>query len=270
MKLAISLSGLGILLGLFYFLTSGTPVVFQSLESVTETGAPVYNRVRLLPGWNRDIWLMQQSHHGLDAEFGKWDRLAIVVDKTTRPYRADFYQLAPGELAYEDAPVPLKARCFACHANGPRAVRPDFDSPNAGLNLASVLRTAVWNLRIRGYGRVESRPGHTFQDGVPFKSTLSILSRPLELGTCSHCHAPDGDRGELKLEHLGTALFMIERGFMPPAPYRISEEERERLLSNAGSGPTRPRPGSGPKTGAKSHAPWSGAGSRRHSSAPEA
>ena len=26
------------------------PVAFQSLESVTETGAPVYNRVKFIPG----------------------------------------------------------------------------------------------------------------------------------------------------------------------------------------------------------------------------
>src|SRR5262245_39911744 len=132
----IALFGLGIILGLFLFDFSGSPVTFRSLESVTETGAPVYNRVRLLPGWSKDVWLMNQSHEGLghqgqSPEYAKWDRLKIVVDKTTTPYKAEFYQLEQGALIAEGKPVPLKARCYACHANGPRAIRPNFEATEA-------------------------------------------------------------------------------------------------------------------------------------------
>jgi hypothetical protein len=72
------------------------PIVFESLQSKTKSGMPVFNRIQFLPGWEQDIWLMQQSHDGLDMNYVHWDRLAIVVDKTKSPCEAAFYQLAPG------------------------------------------------------------------------------------------------------------------------------------------------------------------------------
>ena len=229
--IAVVLS-LGLFSGLIFITASNTPITFESLESKTELGAPVFNQVKLIPGWARDVWLMRQSHHGFDPDYSRWDRLAIVVEKNKRPYRATFYQYAPGsELQFAGAnkPVPYKARCFACHANGPRAVRPEFNSPIAALNTDQKIAIALWNLRIKTYGRVASVPGQNSKEGAPFKSAMPILSRPLGIQTCIRCHSDHGIRNELKLEHLGTARFLVKRGIMPPFPFTVLPEEVERM-----------------------------------------
>lgn len=235
----VFLLGLGVFSGLSYIFSSGDTVEFRSLESVTETGGPVYNRIRFIPGWKQDIWLMQQSHHGVDLALADWDRLEIVVDKTVSPFRASFYQLANGPLVAESPvrAIPLKARCYACHADGPRAVRPAW---GARVGWVSRMQVGLWNLRIGWYGRVLGKPGVEFVDGgVPFASRLGVLKRPLGLKSCVRCHSDHGPRHELKIEHAGSARFMVEHGFMPPFPYRISPGDRaalEAMLRPFGAG----------------------------------
>src|SRR4051812_5088721 len=92
------LGGLSISSGLFFVLNSEKSVLFQSLESVTEKGAPVFNQVRLLRKPNQDIWIMRQSHEGVHKDLMSWDRLAIVVDTSKTPKEAKFYQFTKGEL----------------------------------------------------------------------------------------------------------------------------------------------------------------------------
>jgi len=208
------------------------PIVFQSLESKTGNGGPVFNQVKFIPGWNRDIWLMRQTHEGYDRDYTRWDRLAIVVDKTQRPYRAVFYQFRPGaelRLASESEAAPFKARCFACHANGPRAIRPDGDSHEGRLSFGQKFAISILNLRVKTYGRVNSTPAKAIQGGAPFRSALNIFSRPLGLKTCVRCHSSSGIRNELKLEHLGTARFLVQHGIMPPFPFSATSAERARL-----------------------------------------
>lgn len=224
--------GLGIILGLFIILNSSNSVVFESLESKTENGNPVFNRVRFIAEAGKDIWLMQQTHQGFHKEFGNWDKLAIVVDKTLQPHTATFYQLPAGEkLNFEATPIPLKARCFACHSNGPRAIRYDGDSKIVKPNVWGKIQVAVWNLRIKSYGRVNSMPAAQFVEGSPFKAKLSVFSEPLVIKTCQRCHSKDSIRNELTVEHLGTARFLVKNGFMPPFPFRMTDEEL-RVLEN--------------------------------------
>jgi hypothetical protein len=208
------------------------PISFESLESKTQTGAPIFNQVKFVPGWKRDVWLMRQSQHGYDPDLSKWDRLAIVVDKTQRPYRADFYQFTPGRklvLAEPAEAAPYKARCYACHANGPRAIRPEFSSLKLRPGIMDRFAFAAMNLRVETYGRVLSFPGQNFPGGAPFRSSMPIFSRPLDMKTCLKCHSEHGIRRPLKLEHIGTARFLVNRGLMPPFPFRASPEEIERL-----------------------------------------
>lgn len=225
-------AGLGLVSGLFFILSTASPITFESLESKTETGSPVFNQVQFQGGWNQDVWLMKQSHHGHELPLANWDRLAIVVDKTVKPYRASFYQFTPAQKLEFGGPsesAPYKAMCFACHANGPRAVRPQFHSESVAVSLPDRIRIALWDLRVKTYGRVDSVPGAEIPGGAPFKSRHAILSLPLGLKTCTHCHSPNGFRSELKLEHLSTARFLVNQGIMPPFPFKATPSEIKKL-----------------------------------------
>jgi hypothetical protein len=237
-------AGPGIALGLLLFPQASTllrtPVIFQSAESVTGDGGAVFNQVKWIPGWTRDVWMMRQSHHGYDGDTRSWDRLAIVVDKTVRPYRAAFYQFAPGEewvapgisgpgLTSHAPAAPYRARCYACHVTGPRAIRPAPESAVIQMSWLDQVHVLLWNLRIKTYGVALSEPGQAPTGANPFRSRHPILRRPLGLKSCIRCHSPDGIRGELRLEHAGTARFLVEQGIMPPFPFRASAEDRALL-----------------------------------------
>jgi hypothetical protein len=217
--------GLGIFLGLFSIWIADLSITIQSWESKTNEGLPVFNQIRFLPGWSKDIWLMKQSHMGSEVSKDEWDRLAIVVDKKTS--QATFYQLPPSkELEFEPKPIAFKARCFACHSNGPRAIRPNY---RFGNSLLERVKVGMWNLRIKMYGHLQSQGAAEFVGGVPIQSRHALLGKPLNLKSCQGCHNNQGLRNELKLEQIGTMRFLVENGQMPPFPFQISEEDR-RLL----------------------------------------
>jgi hypothetical protein len=132
------------------------PVLFQSRESKTLAGGPVFNRVAYLREGGRDVWMMHQSHAGPHVPGSQWDRLAIVVENQGGHRTAKFYQLEPGPLTWNPAPktVPQpRAACYMCHSNGPRLMRPE-----AGLGFMDRVTLTIWNSRIRGYGRVVPDP----------------------------------------------------------------------------------------------------------------
>lgn len=211
--------GLGVIPGLLFW-WAHQPITFQSLESKTSVGDPVYNQIQFLAGLHTDTWIMRQSHHGPNHDKSQWDRLAIVVDKRAR--HAKFYQLESGELtANLENAQPLKVRCAACHASGPRAIRPSGQH--------NWITTALLNLRIKTYGALTSDAGVTFTQGSPFRSPLSALHRPLPLKTCERCHSDGGLRARLTLEQVGTARFLVEKGLMPPFPFTMSAEDRHKL-----------------------------------------
>jgi hypothetical protein len=230
-KLVLIIMGPGIFLGLLLIKLwfSDSTVTFQSLESTTETGLPVFNEIKFLPGSETDIWIMRQSHKGLTSDHGTWDRLAIVVNKSKA--EAKFYQLTSGEMNFsgEAEAQPLKARCFACHSNGPRGIRPNYDSELIAPPFIQKLQVALWNLRIKTYGRIQSKEGLQFSTGTKFKSDLPLLQTKLQLKSCTHCHSETGIRNALSLEQIGTANFMIKNGIMPPFPFQISEEDQTKI-----------------------------------------
>lgn len=214
---SLILIGSSALCALGLFIAQGSSeILFESLESKTFDEGPVFNKVQFIPGWDKDVWLMNQAPNGLH---GTWDQLEIVVDKTKIPKEAKFYQRG----------APYKARCFACHANGPRAIRYNADSTEAVPNLIEKLRVAIWNLRIKSYGPVDSIAGQPIEEGHSFKSPVPVFAQPLRLPTCQMCHSADGIRNELKLEQIGTAHFLVKNGLMPPFPFKATAEEIRKL-----------------------------------------
>ena len=123
-------------------------VFIESEESKTITGNPVFNKIKWIKREDKDIWMMKQSHHGTHTKNGEWDRLAIVIDKTKSPMTARFYQLESGPLEWMGDPreIPFRVSCYMCHSNGPRAIRPNYDSPFNETSLWGKLKIAYWNI----------------------------------------------------------------------------------------------------------------------------
>lgn len=205
-------------------------ILFESLESKTIENKAVFNRVRFVPGLSKDLWFMQQSHHGNQGDYQSLDRLAIEVDKTQKPYVAKFYQLTPGKIPETERlkPVPLKATCFSCHPNGPRAIRKKSIS-KVGTSIVDNLRIGILNFRIKSYGKVLSKPAEIFSDGRPFKAKDTIFETPLQLESCNGCHGDSGIRSGLTVEHIPTITFLIKEGEMPPFPFKIDSKDRKTI-----------------------------------------
>jgi hypothetical protein len=174
----------------------------------------VFNRIAWYPGAERDLWVMQQSHDGRDVPFHSWDRLAIEVDRTRSVAR--FVQVEPGPIeraAISAAPRPRRAECSMCHLNGPRVIRP-LDA----LSAWDRGRLALWNLRIKTYGRVRS------------SEPVSAENTPLPLKTCAKCHNDSAwGRGQLTRQNEVTIRFMVREGYMPPWGFRMEESEKREL-----------------------------------------
>lgn len=218
---------LGFIIGaivLGWYLT--LPFTFSSWESKTLDGGVVYNRIKFIPGFSEDTWLMQQSHQGPDVPTTTWDRLAIVVDKTKNPHVSKFYQFAQGplEMGHAHESVPFRAPCMSCHVSGPRGIRPQ----NAHLLLK--IKIAMLNMRIKTYGQSISEPGQTTLAGAPFKREHHALKKPLALKSCISCHSDNAIRGPLTMDNIDTARFLVDIKQMPPWPFSISSEDHQALF----------------------------------------
>jgi hypothetical protein len=210
-----------------------SPVLIQSLESKTIEGHPVFNRIQLQSTSSQDTWVMQQSHSGLETSSESWDRLAIIVDKTQSPKTAKFMQLEPGSMSIENArEIPYKVSCYLCHANGPRALRPDFNSSIAKITLWDRSRIWMWNLKIKTYGRIDTPDLKVAREGKPFRYPQAWLNEKLQVKTCERCHKEEGlfARGTLTRQNFMAIRFLVESGQMPPAGFTLSDGEREEIV----------------------------------------
>ncbi|MEQ1878784.1 MAG: hypothetical protein ABL958_19240 [Bdellovibrionia bacterium] len=231
--LAISVAGTGTL-SVFAFSDFG-PVLIASSESKTVEGATVFNQIQFISAGGSDIWMLNQSHHGVASMAERWDRLAIVVDRNERTAR--FFQLEPGPLKWTGMAqeVSFRVSCFMCHNNGPRAVRPIWDSFEAPLGLKERAVIATWNLRVKSYGRLKVAPEHDSRDAAgqspPFRSHAPIDNDTLKVAACVKCHREDGvfSRGLLKRQQMVTISHMVESGQMPPPGFSLSDLERSEL-----------------------------------------
>lgn len=213
------------ILSLFWF-NESAPMRFRSAESLTLNGEPVFNEIQFIAQDNKDIWMMRQSHQGLELPSKKWDRLAIVVDRTDKTVK--YYQLTPGKLTWskKEVEVPLKVSCFMCHSNGPRLIRPHQDWQLTSLEKAQIL---AMNLRIKTYGPLttldHNRPGVT-----PLRLQGKIENSPLKLARCQECHNRDSffGRGELTRQNAVTISYLVEKEHMPPIG-SLSTQEKQYL-----------------------------------------
>lgn len=204
------------------------PFTFISLESKTVTNGDVYNRIKFIPGVYSDIWLMQQSHQGINLSSDTWDRLAIVVDKTKTKPVATFFQFVGGALVMGTAKenAPFRAPCFSCHASGPRAIRAKTS------HWLDDIKIALLNMRIKMYGAVDGKSSQEHDDGYPFRRKHVALKKSLQRESCVRCHHSDGLRNELLRDHFSTAQFLVKNGEMPPWPFSLSEDDRNYFLSD--------------------------------------
>ncbi len=197
---------------LYSFLTA--PILFQSAESLTTEGGPVFNEITW--GWKdgKEVWSMRQSHGGKNLPREKWDSLAIVMDK-----KASFLQMKPGTHERME----YKVSCFMCHSNGPRAIRPEPGS----LSFTDNMKVNLLNIRIKLYGRVKAETlpqiGKT-----PFRHEGKISNESLKLSRCTNCHKEDGffARGELTRQNTITISYMVGKKHMPPIGKLTTEEEK--------------------------------------------
>jgi len=211
--------------GVLFFIMDNEPIVIQSLESKNPNGGPVYNKIKFFPGFDKDIWMMNQSHQGLGAESQQWDRLAIIVDKTGKQKSAKFLQLPPGELKWSEdllkQNINFKISCFMCHSNGPRAIR-------------TQTKIFFWNLRIKTYGRIlEDKEQATLDQSlkIPFRHRTAIDNEELNVKSCTKCHSEGGlfRRGFLTRQNMMTIKFMIENEIMPPKGFSLSGEDKNQI-----------------------------------------
>lgn len=213
-------------------------VIIESEESKNPKLESVFNEVRWIPGKDRDIWMMNQSHYGRELPRDQWERLAIVIDKTKTPPRAHFYQLKPGPLEWSEdltrQQTAYRASCFLCHNNGPRAIRPLDRSTLAALTWKERLKITWWNLQMKSYGRIRYDLAHDEDDlhrEVPFRFRGSAEDRELKVAVCMNCHKEDGlfARGALHFQQRGTIEHMVTSGAMPPLGFHLSKEESLQL-----------------------------------------
>jgi mono/diheme cytochrome c family protein len=204
-------------------------VLIESRESKTASGHPVYNKISYVSGEYEDVWTMRQSHQGLSMPADKWDEIRITVDKSQRPYLARFQQIQDGQE------VEFKASCFTCHANGPRSIRPNYDSKDVNVDLIDRAKVVLMNLRMKAYGRVEVALENYKLRGEfreqPFKFFGKADMAPVQIKTCTLCHNSNGvlGRSVLQRQHAGTIRHLVGTGQMPPWPFTLSEAEKKEL-----------------------------------------
>jgi hypothetical protein len=227
------LTGLTLTAGLFFVFNS-EEVLFESKESKTMDLGAVYNKIKWVSSKDQDVWMMNQSHHGVEAEKNKWERIAIVIDKTKTPYQASYYQFEPGSLDWNPDLIKnrktYRASCFLCHNNGPRAIRPQEQS----VSIKDKIIIAAWNLRIKTYGRVVYNPIHDQEDKkaeVVFRHHMKGDNDRLKVKSCMVCHKESGflSRGLLSRQQRGTIKHLVENNQMPPAGFSLTENDKKEL-----------------------------------------
>lgn len=206
-----------------------SPILFDSKESKTKDFSTVYNRVSFTPGWSEDVWVMQQSHQGLDHQFKTWDRLMIRVDKTQKPIQAFFYQLKPDQITKPLEKIDhreFKVSCYTCHPSGPRAIRVDNQYMQS-LGLFERIKIFILNTRIKLYFAGIPKPGYPKIGSTPFKMEFEGINQSLNRKSCESCHKEGGVRQPLQAHHWATAKHLVETGAMPPWPHTIHEEDKK-------------------------------------------
>ena len=171
---------------------------------------------------------MKQSHQGVDASEKQWDRVSIEVNQKNK--EALFKQHESfGDFQSDTPTKPFSVSCYLCHSNGPRAIRPNWDSKRAPIGLWDSARIHLWNLRIKLYGPLEGFAG---KGAGGFKMKNPLFEKVLKVKACARCHNEDFmGRGSLKKHHFLSIRFMLEKGYMPPKGFSLSSKEKSQVLN---------------------------------------
>jgi hypothetical protein len=213
---------------LYSFLTTTPSVKFESTESKTIEGKPVFNKIKLESHSTYDRWTMKQSHSGVQLPNDLWDELEIIVDKTQQPFTASFKQFKAGKE------VEYRVSCFVCHSNGPRLIRANVNSQVLALKPAEKLQIFWWNLKIKSYGKVLSAEPDDLagsQRKVPLMFQSPLDKDQLQIKTCRYCHGGNSPfaRSMLERQQAGTIEHLVSTGAMPPWPFSLDAHERQQL-----------------------------------------
>lgn len=205
-------------------------LLIQSLESKTLFEEPVINEIKWFSFKDKDVWMMNQSHFGVNATADQKDRLAIVIDKTRPLKTAYFMQLIPGPLIWLEQlyaqKIKNKVSCFMCHANGLRAIRPDLNGLIKTTFLQK-LKLNYLNFKIKSYGIIAENNLHKIEDlslSNPFRYRTKFENKSLTLQACTRCH--DGEkRSQLTRQNAIAIQFLVKNNFMPPDKNGLSKNE---------------------------------------------
>lgn len=228
--LVVSVVALGITQSHDFF---AKPLLIQSLESKTLLGGPVFNEIAWFEYPDKDVWMMNQSHFGLNPPPEKKDRIVIVIDKTKTPKTAYFMQVKPGPLVWSEdlytQKVANKVSCFICHSNGLRTLRADSTEKTLGpLEWAKV---NYMNYKMNSYGLVTEDERHAVEDAhleVPFRSRTAFDNETLNIKNCTSCH--DGkQRAALTRQNAFSIDFLVKNKMMPPPEFALSQQEAKKL-----------------------------------------
>jgi hypothetical protein len=197
--------------------------MIESTESQTNEFKEVYNQIKFVSSKNKDSWLMKQSHDGIHSK--NWDDLEIRIDKSQTPYQVSYHQYKNGKESE------YRASCYLCHANGPRLIRPNYQSQTAPLPLKERLIIQAMNLRIKSYPRMETIKNDVIRRVVPLKYEGNLESTSLTVRTCTFCHNTNTfwGRGELKRQQMNTITHLVKTQQMPPWPFKLNKNEQEQL-----------------------------------------
>ena len=127
--------------------------------------------------------------------------------------------------------LPYRASCMSCHSNGPRAIREKKIVARGFMKPIKKLGIKLLNLRIKLYGRLQSVP-HSGDAKVvaSFHPLKKEQRKLLDMPSCIKCHSADGIRLPLSNEQWWTAQHLVKTGAMPPWPFSISEEDKQKLI----------------------------------------
>lgn len=188
-------------------------VTFESMESKTAKGQPVFNTISFVKKDNIDIWKMDQSHHGIHAK--DWDHIEIHV----KDNQVSYHQIK------DNREIEYKADCLRCHVSGPRMIRPKVKSHILSLKFEDKMTIFAWNLLIKSYGDLKVSHNAPFKREKP----LIVSHEKINVKSCSSCHYKGGPRSELTFEHKGTIKFLLNSKQMPPWPYKITKADKKEL-----------------------------------------
>lgn len=184
------------------------PVADVSLDSSLDAGVrqPMLNYVSMFSNSSVNVFLLVQkplSQH-------EWKYYSIVEDKSVSPSVAYYGDVLPDRIDFKGA------ECFACHASGPRVIRPFREDL-----ISDVVQANVINEYIMGH----DSPMMNFPSGE-----LRVeYGAPLTLKRCAKCHSESGERSPLYRVHAPSIRALVDHGYMPPKG-TLSTEEAVELL----------------------------------------